>query len=127
MTQSPAKPATLTLEGHDILFPPLPYDIHARADGATGDATLQRFVNNATLLKDNARKKVCGDAFGERYDALRSLAGDIKQHTLDHLDYYLERFVDNATAAGTKVNFAADAEQANDICLDIDRRHNARM
>ena len=34
----------------------------------------------------------------------RTLAGDIKQHTLDHLDYYLEQFVDNATKAGSTVH-----------------------
>ena len=67
-------PATLTLDGHDLLFPPLPYDIHARADGATRDARLQKFVNHAAYSRDQQRKNVCGQTFGANYDAMRALA-----------------------------------------------------
>ena len=125
--QPAAAPAPLTLEGAQILFPPLPYDAKARADRATGDEALQRAVHKATYLKSVARLQACGEAFGENYDALREHAGRIKQHTLDHLDYYLDRFVDNATAAGTQVHFAADAAQANAICLDIAKRHDCAL
>lgn len=114
--------------GHDILFPPLPYDIHRRADSATADPQLQTFVNKATLSKDQIRKKTFLEIFGQpSYDAMRELAGSIKQHALDHLDHYLEQFVANAAAAGTQVHFAADAEQANAICLEIARRHQCRL
>jgi L-lactate dehydrogenase complex protein LldF len=45
-------------------------------------------------------------------DRLRRLAGDIKQHTLDHLDVYLERAQSRLEAHGAKVHFAADADEA---------------
>ncbi len=105
-------------EAH-ILSPPLPYRITERAGKATQDIQLQQFVNRATLLKDKARKTVLPSVFGERAGALRDLAGQIKQHTLDHLDYYLEQFIDNAAATGTQVHFAKDAEQANAIAVEI--------
>jgi L-lactate dehydrogenase complex protein LldF len=52
-------------------------------------------------------------------DSLRRLAGEIKQHTLDHLDVYLERAVAQLEAHGAKVHFASDAEAACQAVLDI--------
>ncbi|MFP3422822.1 hypothetical protein R0K19_25990, partial [Bacillus sp. SIMBA_161] len=83
----------------DKLFPKLPYTISERSDKATRDVQLQQFINNATLKKDDARKATMTGVYGENVDAVRTLAGEIKQHTLDHLDYYLETWIDNATAA----------------------------
>ncbi len=127
-----SQPVALTrsagkVSGHELLFPALPYDIHPRADGAVSDELLQKFVNAATYLKDQNRKRILVGSFGERYDAMRDLAGRIKQHTLDHLDHYLEQFIDAATAAGTKVHLAADSAQANAICVAIAQRHKARL
>lgn len=119
--------APLTLEGEEILFPELPYDIHARATAATGDAKLQSFVNTATYRKDVSRRETCEAVFGDRHEALRELAGDIKQHTLDHLDFYLEQFIDAATGAGAHVHFAETGEQANAICVDIARRNGCKL
>lgn len=118
--------APLTLEGHDILFPAMPYDMHRRSDAAVKDEALVSAIEGATALKYEGRKQICGEAFGANYEAMRKLAGDIKQHTLDHLDVYLERFVERAEAAGTQVHFAADGAQANAICLEIARREGCR-
>ena len=52
------------------------------------------------------------------FEALRDLGRDIKDHTLAHLDLYLEAFERKAGAAGTIVHFAPTAEDA--------RRHRAR-
>jgi len=119
--------APLTLEGHDILFPAMPYDLKDRATRATDDEKLQQFVNNATLSRDGQRRQVCGDTFGENYDAMRSLAGSVKQHTLDHLDHYIEQFINNAEAAGAKVHFATDSEEARDICLQIAKENDCKL
>jgi L-lactate dehydrogenase complex protein LldF len=120
--------AELTLGGHDILFPKLPYDLKQRAEEASRDPQLLSFVEKATLTKDNLRKQVCVDVFGrDNYDRVREHAGRIKQHTLDHLDHYLDQFVDNATAAGVRVHFAADGKEANAICLDIAKREGSKL
>lgn len=117
--------APVTHEGERVLFPPLPYDMRQRSDAAVRDDALRAAVEAATLTKDAGRKDAFAQAFGERYDELRALAERIKQHTLDHLDYYLDRFIDNAEAAGATVHYAADAAEANRVCLDIARRENA--
>ncbi len=109
------------------LHPRLPFDMKPRAALAAEDALLQQFIFTATHEKDRGRVRVCQRAFGERYDALRGLAGAIKQHTLDHLDSYLERFIDRAEAAGARVHFAADAEQANAIGARIAEAHGCRL
>ena len=111
----------------DVLTPALPYDMRPAAAAASRNITLQQFVNSATELKDRGRVGACREAFGDNYDAVRELAGSIKQHTLDHLDHYLDRFIDAATAAGVKVHFAADGEEANAICVGIAKANNCRL
>jgi len=117
----------MTGTGHDILFPKLPYHMDDRAPAATKNVQLQQFVNHATLTKDDARKQLIPHVFGEHADDVRTLAGQIKQHTLNHLDYYLEQFIDRATAAGATVHFAQTSRQANDIAIDIAKRKSAKL
>lgn len=105
--------------GHDILFPPLPYSMPPRSDAAARDVKLQQFVGAATRLKDQGRRTIAAAAFGDRYDPLRKHAGAIKQHTLDHLDRYLDLWISNAQAAGVHVHFAPTAADANAIILAI--------
>jgi L-lactate dehydrogenase complex protein LldF len=112
---------------HDILFPPLPYRIPERAAKASRDVPLQQFVHKATRDKDAGRRSALASAFGERADDLRKHAGAIKQHTLDHLDAYLERWIDAAEARGTKVHYAKDAAEANAIVLGIAASRGCRL
>ena len=58
------------------------------------------------------------DALPE-FEALRAAAQEVKEHTLSHLDYYLELFERQATAAGSQVHWAATPEQARRIVLTI--------
>lgn len=123
----PPRPAVLSVEGHDLLFPTLPYDLTDRVAAATADSRLQASIDKATRNKDDLRKRVFAEVFGDRYDEMRTLAGSIKQHTLDHLDYYLDRFTERAADAGTQVHFAASADEANSICLAIARHHECKL
>src|SRR6266550_698023 len=61
------------------------------------------------------------------FEALRDSARDIKNHTLAHLDLYLERFEQRCTAAGGHVHYAVTAEEARAIVLDICRKANAKL
>ena len=72
------------------------------------------------------QKRLAAAAKLPEYEDLRDAARDIKQHTLAHLDLYLERFEQAVTAAGGHVHYAADAEEARRIVLDICRKLNAR-
>ena len=114
--------------GEHVLFPPLPYDMHERIASALADEQLQAFVDYATLTKHEDRKRAGPGTFGRaNHEAIRNLAGQIKQHTLDHLDYYLDQFIENATAAGVNVHFAADAAQANALCIDIAKQNDCKL
>ncbi|XBS70748.1 LUD domain-containing protein [Acerihabitans sp. KWT182] len=53
------------------------------------------------------------------WQQLRALASQIKEHTLTHLDIYLEMFERNALANGVKVHWAKDAAAHNRIVHDI--------
>ena len=60
------------------------------------------------------------------WEELRSLASAIKEHTLTHLDQYLQEFETNARANGVHVHWATDAADHNRIVLDILRDHGAK-
>jgi len=122
-----ASPVALTREGESLLFPALPYSIHGRSERASRDPVLQQFVGHATISKDLKRRAACEAAFGDRYDRVRELAGRIKQHTLDHLDHYLERWITQAEAAGVRVHVAEDAAEANRICVRIAEEAGAKL
>ena len=56
---------------------------------------------------------------------LRALASQIKEHTLTHLDRYLEEFERNAIKHGACVYWARDAEEHNEIVFAILEAHKA--
>jgi L-lactate dehydrogenase complex protein LldF len=59
------------------------------------------------------------------WEELRRLASAIKEHTLSHLDHYLEQFEAAATANGVQVHWAKDAAEHNEIVLGLLRDHGA--
>lgn len=61
------------------------------------------------------------DVIGELPDwqELRTAGSMIKQRVMAHLPEYLEMFEKNFTAAGGHVHWARDAEEANQIALDL--------
>jgi L-lactate dehydrogenase complex protein LldF len=59
-------------------------------------------------------------------DKLRETAGLIKQHTLEHLDQYLEQAEQSLLRNGAKVHFAFDADSAREIVLRIMREHGCK-
>lgn len=105
----------------------LPYDLRAGAAKAVRDVQLQQFVGKATRTRDHARRDAFAATFGDRADEVRTLAGAIKQHTLDHLDAYLAQFSERAGAAGVQVHYAEDAARANAICLELARSRGCRL
>ncbi len=67
-------------------------------------------------------------AYGELEDveAMKQYAATVKDHTLDHLDYYLGLLADNVQARGGVVHFAQDAAEARAVVLEIAERTGAR-
>ena len=60
------------------------------------------------------------------FDALRDAARDIKEHTLAHLDFYLERFEAQVQAQGGQVHWASTPEEACRIIVGICRNAGAQ-
>ena len=61
------------------------------------------------------------------FERLRELGRDIRNHTLENLDTYLEEFEQKASAAGTAVHWATDAADARRIVHEICRAAGARL
>ena len=72
-----------------------------------------------------ARRAAAAAALPE-FEQLRDIARDIKNHTLAHLDFYLEEYEAKVTAAGGIVHWCATAEEARAAVLEICRRADAR-
>ena len=53
------------------------------------------------------------------WEELRTLASEIKEHTLSNLSDYLIQFEARATANGVIVHWARDAHEHNQIVYDI--------
>ncbi len=70
------------------------------------------------------RSKVASEI--PEWEELRNLASQIKEHTLTHLDHYIEMFVENATKNGIQVHFAKDADEHNAIVYDILSNHDVK-
>src|SRR6516164_3120639 len=74
-------------------------------------------------MRQNRDKAVAGVPDWEK---LRELASQIKEHTLTHLDQYLEQFEQNATRLGTQVHWARDAAEHNTTVYDILQSHGVK-
>ena len=97
---------------------------HDRAQAALDDPTLKIAIDRTT---GNAEKKrAAAVAAFPQFEAARDLGQRIKDHVVAHLDHYLLEFERNATASGAKVHWAATAEEASRIVVDLCRQANAK-
>jgi len=71
------------------------------------------------------KRKLAADGLPE-FEALRDNARDIKDHTLAHLDLYLEAYSEKVEESGGHVHWAQTAEDARNIVLDICRNAGAK-
>ncbi len=99
-------------------------DFKENARKAMADAPLQEAL--AKVGPGFIGKRAAAGAKLPEFEALRDSARDIKNHTLAHLDLYLERFETKAREAGGHVHFAVDAAEARDIVLRICRDLGAK-
>jgi len=91
---------------------------------ALADAQLQQAIGHAgggfVLRRQEAAEKL------PEFDLLRDSARSIKEHTLKHLDLYLETYEQRVTAQGGHVHYAANAEEAREIVLGLCHKAGAR-
>jgi L-lactate dehydrogenase complex protein LldF len=91
----------------------------SNARAALADSQLQRAL--AGLPTGLVAQRTAARERLPEFEALREIGRDIKDHTLAHLDLYLEEYEKNATASGAKVHWAATAAEAREIILEICR------
>ena len=94
------------------------------ARAALADPQLQRAL--ASVAPGLAARRGTARAALPEFEALRDKGREIKDHTLAHLDLYLEAFERKATAAGSSVHFAPTAADAREIILEICRKAGAK-
>ena len=85
---------------------------------------VQRAVRANSAAGTEKRFASLGHDFGDP-TSLRRLAGSIKQHTIEHLDTYLEKAAASLEANGVRVHFAVTRDDACRATLDILRAANA--
>lgn len=100
-------------------------DFVTRAASARRDATLMGAL--AKLQRDSRASRVAVRARLPEFDALRDAAVAIKDHTLAHLDFYLEAFEKRVVEAGGRVHWCRTAAEARETILDICRARGAQL
>ena len=91
---------------------------------ALADAQLQRALKN--VPRGFIDKRAKAKARLPEFEALREEARAIKDHTMAHLDLYLEHYENKVTAAGGQVHYAATAQEARTLVLRILARLGAK-
>ncbi len=102
-------------------------DIHAdfrtRVKQAVANPALAETVTRATISLQDKREHSYAEIQGPR---LRDQTRHMKTHALRHLPDLLEQFERNVQLNGGTVHWAADADAANRILLELARVHNVR-
>lgn len=87
------------------------------------DTQLRKNVAQATDIIQSKRAKLVAEK--NDWQQLRTSAAAIRDHVLANLGSYLDQFEARCTAAGGTVHWAADADEARRIILDILREEQA--
>jgi L-lactate dehydrogenase complex protein LldF len=90
---------------------------------ALTDARLQGALVHARNFV--GRRAAAADRLPE-FEALRDSARAIKDHTLAHLDLYLEAYERKVRDSGGEVHYAQDADEARAIILDLCKSMGAK-
>src|SRR6516165_1780122 len=100
------------------------HDFPGAVSQALADEPLQAALIRltGTLMAGNRR----GYAALADSDRLRDHAKRIKEHALAHLDRYLEQLEASVQRVGGHVHWAATAEDARELIVEIADRHNCR-
>ena len=96
----------------------------SNARKALADAELQRALSNVKrgfiMKREAAVEKL------PEFDQLRAEARAVKDHTLSHLDLYLEAFEEKVAESGGKVHYATTAAEAREVVLGLCRDAGAK-
>ncbi len=100
------------------------HDFLGGAARALHDVPLQQALARLTTVLVSGNRR--GFATLPESSQLRDHAKRIKEHTLAHLDQYLEELEASVQQVGGQVHWAADAEEARQLVLQLARQTNSR-
>ncbi len=92
---------------------------------AVHNRQLTQAMDRATRRQDDARKDIIQE-LGDPW-AVRALAGECRDWSLDRLDERLVQLADKVRANGGHVHFALDGAQARRIVADVARRAGCKL
>ena len=95
-----------------------------RVTGALADPQLKQALSN--VRTNFVAKRAAAKSALPEWGDLSNQARVLKDHTLAHLDVYLEAYERTATAAGATVHWAATGAEARDIILRICQASGAK-
>ena len=103
---------------------PTSHAFKANAHQALGDANLQKALG---LMRSGfPGRRAAAIARLPEFEALREQGVAIKNHVLEHLDFYLETFERNVVARGGQVHWCRTPQEARETVLAICRRLDAK-
>jgi L-lactate dehydrogenase complex protein LldF len=91
------------------------------------DANLQLAIYTSTGRLVSLRKNAIAGELLPDYQDLRTLANQLKKHTIDNLDYYLEQVESKVAERGGKVVFCNDGTEVADFILNLAKERGARL
>src|SRR3954469_13461322 len=104
---------------------PTSHAFPANARAELGNPTLQRALGMARTGFPARRAQAIARL--PEFEALREEGRAIKDHTLAHLDFYLELYERNVEMAGGHVHWARNADEARAAVLDICHAAGAKI
>ena len=102
-------------------------DFFSASTVSVGDPQLRQALRRVGSGFDRGRLECIEEVTPQVWEEWREQAREIKVHTLDNLDYYLEMLYENVTRAGGTVHFARDAREANDIVAHVVETRQVRI
>jgi len=100
-------------------------DLTSRSHAALGDPVLQRALGNATATFIERRRESVATV--PDWQALRERARRVKEHTVNHLDYYLEQLVGRVEELGGIVHWASTGEDVSRYVVGLARARGVRV
>ncbi|MEM7071609.1 MAG: LUD domain-containing protein, partial [Pseudomonadota bacterium] len=101
------------------------HDLQKHAHKALHEPNLQQALTKLSYGFIEKRKKAA-NGFSS-FEACRDHARDIKNHCLQHLDLYLEKYEQQVTKSGGHVHWARNDAEALNIILDLCKKQNAKL
>lgn len=96
-----------------------------KLDETLGDQRLQQAIYASTGRLVTLRKNSIAGM--DDYQHLRTLAHNIKRHTIENLDHYLEQVEANVVARGGQVIWCRDAADVCDFVLNLAKRRGTEI